>query len=74
MILQLEEIKQELDKTKTKIKSLSEALKIEESKSTVGKLEKETSKPGFWDNLDRSQEILSKISSLNKKIKDLLLE
>ncbi len=70
MILQLEEIKQELDKTKTKIKSLSEALKIEESKSTVGKLEKETSKPGFWDNLDRSQEILSKISSLNKKIKD----
>ena len=70
MILQLEEIKQELGKTEPKIKSLSEALKIEKSKSIVSDLEKETSKPDFWDNPEESQKILSKISALNKKIKD----
>lgn len=70
MILQLEEIKQELDKTEPKIKSLSEALKISEAKSSVAKLEKETSRPDFWDNPEESQKILSKISALSKKIKD----
>lgn len=70
MILALEELKLELNKTEPKIKSLSEALKIDEARECVKELEKETSKPDFWDNPEDSQKILSKISALNKKIKD----
>ena len=70
MLLQLEELKLELNKTEPKIKSLSEALKIDEARKQAKELEKETSDPNFWDNPEESQKILSKTSALNKKIKD----
>lgn len=71
MILELEEINLELNKiTNQKIKSLSEALKIQDAKASVSELEKQTSAPDFWNNPEDAQKVLSKISSLNKKIKD----
>ncbi|MGN1041138.1 MAG: peptide chain release factor 2 [Acutalibacteraceae bacterium] len=71
MILELEEINSELIKiSQPEIKSLSEALKIEDAKSSVKELEKETSSPTFWNNPENAQKILAKTSALNKKLKD----
>ncbi len=59
----------ELNKLKPKLKSLSEALKIESSEKKLSALEQETSKADFWSDTKKSQKILSEIKLLSSKVK-----
>ncbi len=70
MIIQLEEINLELLKLRPELKSLGEALKIEESKERLKELEEKTTQSDFWNSSEKSQKILSEISLLSGKIKD----
>lgn len=70
MIIQLEEISLELGKIQPELKSLAEALRIEQSENRLKELEAQTVSPNFWDSSKKSQKILSEISLLSGKIKE----
>lgn len=70
MIVQLEEIKNELVKTKDELLSLKETLSIDTSKTKLKELEAQTVKSDFWNDSENSQKVLSEISRLSGKIKD----
>lgn len=70
MLVELEEIKNELLKTKDDLLSLRETLSIDTSKTKLKELEAETAKPDFWNNSETSQKTLSEISKLSGKIKE----
>lgn len=68
-MIELDEISLALNKTLPKIKSLAEALRIKEASEKVEKLQKESSEPDFWNDSEKSQQVISQINTLNKKIK-----
>lgn len=70
MNIQIDELNLEINKIMPKIKSLEEALKITESKIRLKSLEEESSGPEFWNNSEKSQKVLSEISTLKNKIKE----
>lgn len=70
MNIQMDELNLEINRLIPKIKSLKESLKIDDSKTRLNLLEKESSKPEFWNNSEKSQKILSEISLIKNKVRD----
>lgn len=66
----MDELNLEINRLIPKIKSLKESLKIDDSKTRLNLLEKESSKPEFWNNSEKSQKILSEISLIKNKVRD----
>lgn len=66
-MLQFEELKLALDEMSEDLKDLSEALGFSKINQEIKILEEESSKPGFWDDMDNSQKVLQKISALKSK-------
>lgn len=69
-LIEFDEIKQDLENIKTKLKSLSEAVDVQELRNEIKVMEGETSATNFWDDPKKSQEILSRISALKSKLSD----
>jgi peptide chain release factor 2 len=63
-----EELKQRLNTSKQPIDNLKEALSIENVKVEIARLEEESAKPGFWDDMQASQKTMQKIGSLKAKV------
>ena len=61
-MLQFEEYKVKLNNLKPEIEGLDKALGIEQAKREVEELEIKSSQPGFWDNPEESQKIVSRMS------------
>lgn len=70
MNIQMDELNLEINRLIPKIRSLKESLKIDDSKTRLNLLEKESSKPEFWNNSEKSQKILSEISLIKNKVRD----
>lgn len=60
----LDDLKQELESFRPKLKELSEVLAIDLKREEVKTLQDQTAQPDFWDDADNSQKILKRTSSL----------
>lgn len=67
-MIEFEELRLKLLESEEPIQNLKEALAIDSLKSEVEALEKESSAPGFWDDMENSQKTMQKIGSLKVKI------
>lgn len=67
-MVEFEELRLKLLESEKPIQNLKEALAIDSLKSEVEVLEKESSAPGFWDDMENSQKTMQKIGSLKSKI------
>lgn len=67
-MLQFEEYKVKLNNLKPEIEGLDKALGIEQAKREVEELEIKSSQPGFWDNPEESQKIVSRMGALKGKV------
>lgn len=66
-MLQVEELKLELENLKSQIKDLSEAIGVYKIDEELKKFEKKTAQPDFWDDIENSNKILQKISEIKNK-------
>lgn len=67
-MLELEENIKILNDLKTKLLEIKDSIKIDRLKEEVSNLEKETMKQDFWNSVENSNMIFSKLKSLQKKI------
>lgn len=69
-MIQFEELKQVLLDMKDEVKELGEAIGVSKLESEIKKLESQSAKTGFWDDIKNSQKVLQKMSSLKNKLSD----
>ena len=67
-MIEYEELRLRLLESEKTVKNLKEALAIDKLKEEIGELEKESSKPDFWDDMENSQKVMQKIGSLKAKV------
>ncbi len=67
-MLEFEEYKVKLNNLKPELDELDTALGLEQAKREVEELEIKSSQPGFWDNPEESQKIVSRMGALKGKI------
>lgn len=67
-MLQFEEYKVKLNNMKPLLEELRGNLNLEQAKREVEELEMKSSQPGFWDNPEESQKVVSKMGALKGKI------
>jgi peptide chain release factor 2 len=67
-MVQFEELKLFLEGYKPEIDGLEEAIGVKAMESEIQQLENRAAEPGFWDDLENSQKILQRTSSLKGKL------
>ena len=67
-MLQIEELKQELNSQKPRLKELASAIGYQNLLEQQQELEEKTGQAGFWDNLQNSQKILKLQKEVGEKI------
>ena len=68
VMIEFEELNQRLMQSQKPIENLKEALDIDNLVKEVAELEKQSSAPDFWDDMQQSQKTMQKIGSLKAKI------
>lgn len=66
-MIEYDEYKAQLNNLKPQLQNLYAALKTEEARSEIEKLEKESAQDGFWNDIERSQKVLQTIKKLKAK-------
>ena len=67
-MLEFEELGLKLSSYDKELAELKDAIGYETTTKQIDMLETQTAAPGFWDNIENSQEILQKVSRLKNKI------
>lgn len=67
-MVEFEELRLRLLDSEKPIENLKEALAIDSLKAEVEVLEKESTAPDFWDDMENSQKVMQKIGSLKAKV------
>ena len=67
-MIEYEELRLRLLESEKTVKNLKEALAIDTLKEEISELEKESSKPDFWDDMENRQKVMQKIGSLKAKV------
>ncbi len=67
-MIQFEELNQVLLDMKDEVKELGEAIGVSKLESEIQKLESQSAKAGFWDDIKNSQKVLQKMSLLKNKL------
>lgn len=67
-MIQFEEILLQLENLYPEIENLSQAMGIDTIKKELKKLEQDSAHPDFWNDMEKSQKILQKISFFKSKI------
>lgn len=67
-MIQFEELRLELERTKPEIDDLADALGLKAMESEIQQLENKATEPGFWDDMEKSQVILQRTSALKGKV------
>ena len=67
-MVQFEELMLTLQALKPDIDDLSDALGMKSMKSEIEQLELKATEPGFWDNVEKSQQVLQKTGALKGKV------
>ncbi len=68
-MLQFEELRLELLSYEDKLKDLAEALGMKKMQEELGILKEQSAQDGFWNDIENSQKVSQRISSLENKIK-----
>ena len=81
-MLLLDELRVELEGYKKDMKELYEILNIDKAKEEIARLQEESGRDGFWDDLENSQKVMQTIkhhestiesfNKLNEKLEDAL--
>ena len=58
-MIQFEELKLELERTKPEIDDLADALGLKAMESEIQQLENRATEPGFWDDMEKSGDTFS---------------
>ncbi|MBQ3404200.1 MAG: peptide chain release factor 2 [Oscillospiraceae bacterium] len=66
-MIEYEDYKSRILGIKPDLENLGEALKLDEARDEIVKLEKESAGEGFWSDLEKSQKVLQKIKQLKHK-------
>jgi peptide chain release factor 2 len=69
IMIQFEDLRFSLLENTEKLKQLGEALGIENMNKEVEELEAKTAEDGFWNDLENSQKVQTRISQLKNKVK-----
>jgi len=69
-MLQLEEIRLALINRKPDLDDLADAINYKGLEIQVNELEHKAAEPGFWDDLENSQKVLSKTKQLKKRMEE----
>lgn len=69
-MIQLEELKLKLSENEPLIEDLKEAIGVPRLEEEIKELEKVSSVPDFWDDIENSQKILQKISFLKSRVRN----
>ena len=67
-MIEFEELNQRLMQSEEPISNLKEALDIDNVKTQIEELEKQSAAPDFWDDMENSQKVMQKIGSLKAKV------
>ncbi len=67
-MLQFEEYKVKLNNLRPTLEDLRDALRLEDAKNEIEKLEAESAAEGYWNDLERSQAGQKKLRSLQNKV------
>ena len=67
-MLQYEELKLSLQNLKPELKELADALGLDGMRKEIAELDQKATAPDFWNNMEKSQKILQRSSSLKSKI------
>jgi peptide chain release factor 2 len=67
-MLQYEELKQSLEGMKPELDDLADALNLSAMRKEIQELDQKATAPDFWDNMEKSQKILQRSSSLKDKM------
>ena len=67
-MLQFEELRLTLEGMKPEIDDLAAALGLNQMKSEIEQLENRAAEPGFWDDMENSQNILQRTANLKGKV------
>ena len=68
-MLEFEEYKVKLNNLKPELEELYTSLGLEQAKREVEELEIKSSQPGFWDNPEESQKIVSRMARSRARLK-----
>jgi len=66
-MLEFEEYKVKLNSIKPNLEGLKAALKLDDARAEIARLEEESSAEGFWNDLENSQKVLQRIKRLKNK-------
>ncbi len=66
-MIEYEEYKQKILALRSTLDTLGSALKLDEAREEITKLEAESAKDDFWSDLDNSQKVLQRIKQLKNK-------
>ena len=67
-MIEFDDYKVKINALKPKLTDLGNALKLDEAKLEIKRLEQESSEEGFWNDLSNSQKVLQKIKQLQNKV------
>lgn len=69
-MLQFEELKLSLQGLEPELRDLADALGLEAMRKEILELDQKATAPDFWDDMERSQKVLQRSSSLKNKIEN----
>ena len=67
-MLELDEYKLELQKFRTPLEEVRESLDVEGKQKRIAELDKAMAEPGFWDDVEKSGQIMKEIKGLKGTI------
>ena len=67
MIVEYEDYKAKLQGMRPELDTVHDALKLDEARAEIARLEEEAAQEGFWNDLDRSQKVLQATKRLKDK-------
>lgn len=70
-MIELEQYKQEVNLYTDRIKELAASFKIEEKESRVAEIEKEMERGDFWDDNNRSQNMMKELKGLKSSLNEI---
>lgn len=69
-MVELDQIKYKLNSFDTSLLEMEEALKLADKKATIKELETSMEQSDFWDDLERSQEVMRQLKVLKQDVED----
>lgn len=68
MIIEFDEYKSKLNGIKPNLEGLGRALKLDDTRAEIASLEAESTKEGFWNDVNNSQKVQKRLKQLQNKV------